>query len=286
MVQVACEYCHKEYVKEVRRYNEAIRYTWKQYCSPQCLSNARDKRHLFTCFNSNCKKTFKRRLKEISHSGKVFCSQSCAAIISNKYRWLKLPKNYCKNPNCNKIIPKGNIYCSNKCQGVLKKFSDDEYKSKIIERIQKFYKNKKRIPFKHEMWGSYKAARRLFGTWNSAIIVAGFKPNPVRFAIKYIANDGHKCDSLAEKIIDDWLFKRKIHHEIKVAYGINRMTADFKVNKTYIEFFGLKGEVERYDELVSIKEKLWKEKKLKTIAIYPKDLFPRNRLNGLLGSLH
>lgn len=100
--------------------------------------------------------------------------------------------------------------------------------------------------------------------------------------MKYLANDGHKCDSLAEKIIDDWLYIRKIPHQIHVPYPKSKMTADFKVNGLLIEFFGLQGESEKYDNLISKKEILWEENNLEVIKIYPGDLFPKNRLGEIL----
>ena len=60
------------------------------------------------------------------------------------------------------------------------------------------------------MYGVYGEAREIFGSWNNAVEAAGFKPNPVLFAEKHTADDGHHCDSLAEKIIDDWLNSQKI----------------------------------------------------------------------------
>lgn len=130
-----------------------------------------------------------------------------------------------------------------------------------------------------------KAARNRFGTWNKAIIAAGFKPNPIRFANKYVANDGHKCDSMAEKIIDDWLYEKNIKHETKILYNYHRMTADFKIGDTYIEFFGLQGELESYDKLIKEKERLWKKKNLDVIRIYPGDLFPKNKLEQIFATL-
>jgi hypothetical protein len=112
----------------------------------------------------------------------------------------------------------------------------------------------------------YKPVRKHFGTWNNVIRAAGFEPNPVMFANKHIANDGHKCDSLAEKIIDDWLYARKIEHKINVSYPGNcGFTVDFKVGDYWVEFFGLSGEHKRYDEL--------KEKKLKLIIKFNLRLF-------------
>jgi len=106
------------------------------------------------------------------------------------------------------------------------------------------------------------------------------------FAKKYIANDGHKCDSLAEKIIDDWLTARKIKHKINVPYPENKsFTADFVVNGKWIEFFGLDGELRSYDQLKKRKLNLVKKHHLKLIAIYPQDLFPKCKLNQVLSNL-
>lgn len=127
-------------------------------------------------------------------------------------------------------------------------------------------------------------ARRYFMTWNNAILAAGFIPNPVRFAKKIISGDGHRCDSLAEKIIDDWLYARNIQHERNIPYGKDNMTADFKVNGFLIEFLGLQGQLKRYDVLLKRKRKIWKEKQLKVIEVYPKDLFPKNRLAQVLNA--
>ncbi len=137
------------------------------------------------------------------------------------------------------------------------------------------------IPLKRE-YRHYNAARLRFGTWNKAIKAAGFNPNPVLFAKKHIANDGHKCDSVAEKIIDDWLYARKIKHQINVPYpGNNSFTADFVVGNNWIEFFGLSGELNSYDRLKKQKLKIAKSLNLRLIAIYPNDLFPKCRLDTI-----
>ena len=133
------------------------------------------------------------------------------------------------------------------------------------------------------MYVIYKPARIAFGTWNKAVKAAGFKPNQLKFTHKYIANDKHVCDSLAEKIIDDWLFARKINHLRNFPYpGNQRFTVDFKVNDYWIEFFGLSGQLKRYDELKSLKIARAKKNHLKLIKIFPKDLFPDNHLDKTL----
>lgn len=106
------------------------------------------------------------------------------------------------------------------------------------------------------------------------------------FAKKFIANDGHRCDSLAEKIIDDWFYSRKIKHQVNVPYpGVDGLTVDFLVENRWVEFFGLSGELKKYDELKEKKIKIAKKHKLNLIEIYPHHLFPKNKLDELLGFL-
>ncbi len=157
-------------------------------------------------------------------------------------------------------------------------------REQIIQKIKNFYRKHKRIPFKRE-FRHYSAAQRRFGTWNKAIEAAGFAPNPVMFSKKYIARDGHKCDSLAEKIIDDWLSAKKIKHKRNVPYPQDpSLTADFVTKNHWIEFFGLRGQVASYDRLLKRKLGLVKKHNIPLIAIYPEDLFPTqsNRLAKII----
>ena len=136
------------------------------------------------------------------------------------------------------------------------------------------------------MYGPYSKARDVFGTWNKAIEAAGFQANPVMFSKKYIARDGHACDSLAEKIIDEWFRSKGIVHERSVPYPeFKKMTCDFVVNNIFIEFFGLKGELKEYDRLVKLKRRLSRKYKLKLVEIKPTHLFPKNKLDQVLGFL-
>lgn len=166
-----------------------------------------------------------------------------------------------------------------------KKYISPYSKVKLIKLIQQFAKTTERIPTKREFVNYYRPVLFYFGTWNKAIIEAGFTPNPVLFAKKYIAKDGHKCDSLAEKIIDDWLCTRKIPHSRNVRYANTRYTADFVVKKIFIEFFGLQGQLKSYDDHMKKKLKIIKENNIKLIPLYPDDLFPKSRLDVILKNL-
>lgn len=167
-----------------------------------------------------------------------------------------------------------------KCSTIARSITSEE----VLNRIKKFYKENGRIPVKREATAIYKLARKYFGTWNKTIEAAGFKPNPVMFADKCIANDGHICDSIAEKVIDDYLSRRKIKHERNIFYPRGKYTFDFKIGNIYVEYFGLAGEHKRYDELRKIKQRIAKKSDLQFVEIYPKDLYPHSKLNNILPS--
>lgn len=154
----------------------------------------------------------------------------------------------------------------------------------IVYFIQDFHTKNGRIPFKAEFSHSH-AARALFGAWNRAIIAAGFEPNPVKFSKKYTAQDGHICDSFSEKIIDDWLSKNDIPHELHAPYEGSKFVADFMVGGKYVEFVGLEGELKAYDNAIKRKRELWQSKGINVIEIHPKDLFPKNKLGTVLKDL-
>lgn len=167
-----------------------------------------------------------------------------------------------------------------------RKRTPESLKEEVLQKIKEFEKLNGRIPVKKEMYGPYSKARDVFGTWNKAIKTAGFKPNPVMFANRYLAKDGHWCDSLAEKIIDEWFHSKGIAHERSVPYPeFKKMTCDFVVNKFYIEFFGLEGEHREYTKHVHKKRRLAKKYNLKLIEIKPIHLFPKNKLDQVLSFL-
>jgi len=279
-IEVKCYFCNKKFIKSIGRVNEAKKFGWKFYCGPTCQHKNRNKQKIFKCSNPNCNNIFSRAPND-ARTQNLFCSHSCAAIFHNERR--KIHK-IC--PICNKNFIGWRKYCSKNCY--IKTANSDRkiptgiYKQKIISRICNFYNKNGRVPVKKEMYGLYRTARKLFGTWNNAIKAAGFEPNPVMFSRIHVAKDGHRCDSLTEKIIDDWLFKNKIEHERNVFYPNSRYTADFKINNKFVEFFGLKGELKSYDKNLEIKEEIARKNNIELIGIYPKDLFPKNNLSKII----
>lgn len=272
---VDCFKCGKSFLKDKRHINENKKLGHNFYCSIQCQILTRLKKVEFICTNPLCRKKFKKQPSDISQNN--YCSRRCAVTINNTKR----PKRIAIIRNCHNCGSKllnFRKYCSVECKSNALTISKEE----VISRIKRSYKKHGRIPVKKEMWGIYKPARKYFGTWNNAIEASGFNPNPIMFANHHIANDGHICDSLAEKLIDDYLSERKVTHEREVSYPEGKYTFDFKIDNRLIEYFGLAGEHERYDELRRIKQEIVKRHKLQIIEIYPKDLYPQSRLDKIL----
>lgn len=272
---VTCSYCGKAFLKDSRYINENKKLGHKSYCSLKCQYAFKNQKIELTCENSTCNNKFKRKPKDISPHN--FCSRSCSITINNK----KYPKIVAKTRrciSCNILLSVYRKYCSIECKSNALTLSQE----KVTGHIGQFYKKFGRIPFKREMWGIYKPARKYYGTWNNAITAAGFEPNPVMFAKHHIAKDGHKCDSLAEKIIDDYLFRHKIQHERCISYPESECTADFKIGNKWVEYFGLAGEHKRYDQLRKIKQRIARKYSLNLVEVYPKDLYKNNKLNQLL----
>lgn len=273
---VICANCNKKYLKDNRHINENLKLNNHFYCSLPCQHSFKSKKIELPCENPCCRNKFRRQPKSISLHN--YCSRSCAVSVNNS----KFPKKIAKIrecENCGIQVCTARKFCSMRCQPQSQPIIKSE---KIIEQIKRFYHYNGRVPLKRE-FKHYSAARSRFGTWNKAIIAAGFKPNPVMFADKCIANDGHICDSVAEKIIDDYLSERKIKHERTVPYPDGNYTFDFKIGNIYIEYFGLAGEHKRYDELRKIKQRIVKKSDLQFFEIYPKDLYPHSNLERILG---
>lgn len=274
-LSITCSFCKKVFLREKKQNTENRKLYKASYCSLKCLAISKRKRLTVICNNAKCAKVFEKRRKEITHNN--YCSRSCAASVNNA----KFPKNPGLKKQCivcSMVFTSREKYCSFQCKSRGLMLSKEE----IIDKIKDFYSMHCRLPFKHEFLHA-KSARKRFGSWNNAIKAAGFPPNPVMFSIKYTAKDGHVCDSLSEKIIDDWLYRKGLTHSRNIAYPEKpNLTVDFVVNEIWIEFFGLYGQHQHYDLLHNEKIALAKKYNIKLIKLYPKHLFPTNTLNELL----
>ncbi len=253
---VTCAFCSREFFKDKGHLNENKRLNQKLFCSKKCLSLSRNKQQKLICENPPCGKSFFRQPHDISPHN--YCSHSCSAKITNSQRTrIKKPK-----------IIKPKLIASHN-------------KESIILAIRTFAHEHNRIPVKREMWNICAAAKISFGSWNNAIRIAGFEPNPVKFANKQIANDGHVCDSIAERTIDDYLFKNNVSHQTHFPYPEGSYTADFKIGNNYVEYFGLSGEIPKYDNIKELKKIIASKYKIKLLEIYPRNLYRKNGLDEI-----
>ncbi|HEY0087244.1 MAG TPA: hypothetical protein VGB37_00275, partial [Candidatus Lokiarchaeia archaeon] len=139
LIKISCSFCGKKFFRELGRVNEARKFGWRQFCSPNCLAKSKITGKVLRCVNPGCNKKFYRRRKEINKVKRSFCSQSCAAIFNNRKRAANLPVNICRNPLCQKPIPRNRKYCSTAHRINPRKIPPVLYKEKIIARILAFY---------------------------------------------------------------------------------------------------------------------------------------------------
>ncbi|KKU12331.1 MAG: hypothetical protein UX19_C0002G0038 [Candidatus Woesebacteria bacterium GW2011_GWA1_45_8] len=273
LFSLQCAWCNRKIYRRRGRINEALKFGWRSFCSNSCIAKSHNKQTTLTCSRPGCNKLFKRTPAEIKKVKFSYCSHLCAVIVGNSKRQKKI--RICANHGCKNQFIGDRKYCSPGCIPIQKIKCNKKF---ILSEIRSFEKKHGRIPFKREFHHN-KAARLRFGSWNNAIKAAGFHPNPVMFADKFVSKDGHKCDSLAERIIDDWLFSKDIKHERNILYpGDQGLKVDFKIRNYWVEFFGLSGEHIKYDRLKRKKFRLAKKFNLTLVRIYPNDLFPKSKL--------
>jgi hypothetical protein len=122
--------------------------------------------------------------------------------------------------------------------------------------------------------------KKIYGSWLNALKEANILPDGTRRTSRgtqCIAKDGHLCYSLAEKTIDDYLFRNGIKHDKEPKYPEGNFRADFQVGEFFLEYFGLKGDPQ-YDERTELKIEICNKHKIKIIAIYNEDLVEFQKL--------
>ena len=97
------------------------------------------------------------------------------------------------------------------------------------------------------------------------------------FGYRCIAQDGHECYSLSEKIIDDWLYHHNVAHEKEVLYPSDEilndtgLRADWRVKDVLIEFAGLLVDP-IYAAKIDRKKKLCEKFSIDLIILEPEDI--------------
>jgi hypothetical protein len=131
---------------------------------------------------------------------------------------------------------------------------------------------------------SLKRIKSLYGSWLKALVASGILEEDVRRTtrgIQCIANDGHVCNSLGEKTIDDLLNALGIDHVKEPRYPKGNYRADFRIGDVFIEYFGLAGDLE-YDAKSILKMDICAAHNIDLLAIYPSDLSSVNSLKAMI----
>ncbi len=239
----------------------------------------RMKRTTLWCDNPDCRREFVKISSDVSACN--YCSRSCAVSVNNK----KFPKRgtgprMCARAGCKNIVGSWLKYCSSACRrGVRQKFT----KEKLVGLICAMAYRLGRTPARREASDIAFACVYYFGSWNAAITAAGLIPNRSHSQRMYHrtmtkAKDGHRCDSISEAIVDNWLTDPAIAHEKDARYPTTHHRADWRVGGLFIEYFGLVNDSPRYMKALEEKREMCKEFGIPLIELYPDDLYPTSLL--------
>lgn len=148
-----------------------------------------------------------------------------------------------------------------------------------------------RVPSKREFGKKAYICVRAFGSWNKSLLAAGLKPHRSHDQRMYkrtntTAIDGHRCDSVSEALVDDWLTKNRIPHIRNATYPETNCKADWGISrKIFIEYFGLADDCPRYDNSINQKRELCRKHGITLYEIFACDLYPTIKLDSKLESL-
>ena len=284
-LQIFCKSCNVPIYREKGRINENIKLGHNFYCSRKCEYKYKTKRKTLLCENNSCRKEFTKAVSTVLPHN--YCSRSCAVRVNNQ----KFPKRgqgfkVCANGGCAKQFKGETKYCSVVCYSTARPHYTPR---ELLERIQSAARKLHRTPAKRELRLIVKACIREYGSWNKAILAAGFTPNRSHSQRMYkranaMAEDGHLCDSIPEAIIDNWLVARGIAHEKDIFYPTTKHKTDWSINGIFIEYFGLAKDSSRYDRTLKKKRNLCREHNIHLIELYPEDIYPTIFLENKLSS--
>lgn len=239
---------------------------------------------------------------------KKFCSSSCSAKYSNAHRgkdvYLKIKETWnikLKNGEVDKIVENrgqsrrrleekecvfcgkifttkqyNQVFCSKEC-----KKKSHGTKEDLMKWANDFIANNGFVPTSKMNFRMTRLAKENFSSWNNFIKELGQKPRKQTYGKGYyLCKDGHVSDSISEVVVDNWLFENNIKHERRKKYPNSKKDCDFYLTdyNIWIEFFGLLGEDDKYDETANEKRIIERENGINMLEITAKDLFPKNKL--------
>lgn len=116
-----------------------------------------------------------------------------------------------------------------------------------------------------------------FGSYFKLLLKSGLLPEGtrrMRLGTWTLAKDGDMCFSLAERDIDDWLFKNKIKHTKEVKYPGSDMRCDWEIfvdgKRIFIEYFGLMNQ-KTYAAKAELKKQIAEANQIQLVGILPHD---------------
>lgn len=300
-VEVICSYCGNLFLRPRNRYNEAVRNGGNQFCSRECQNQFQDTKETVSCNHCGTPIKIHRGLIAKSKTGRFFCSHTCSASETNKGRIhteatrKKIQEKNSRGPVIRKLpnheerpcMVCGKPFssrdndvkaCSKVCGQILQHGVLPLTKEEVITQIQALVGQLGHTPSSKQVTHSLThAAARFFGSWNKAMISLGFEPNTQWMSKKkLICKDGHKADSLAERILDDWFYEQGVQHERAKRYPDSRLNCDFYLTEydIWVEYFGLWQQHPRYDQTVLEKYARAKTHGINLIGISPEMMFP------------
>lgn len=281
-VNVVCSGCGNTFRKHAFRLIESEKRNWKPYCSRPCLYRAKTFGKVLACGRNGCGKTFYRLPKEIRKVNRSYCSRACAAQVNNRLaRKRKKNARACGNPLCSSIISGKLTYCSRACFSAIRRKHGIQ---DLILLLQNSSQKVGRTITKREMGRIADICVREFGSWNKALVAANLMPhrsdsNRMFKRVRTTAKDGHRCDSVSEAIIDNWLTEHAIAHTRDAAYPSTGHKADWSLGRdVFVEYFGLANDSARYDRSIEEKRTLCEKHRIDLIEIYPADIYPLIKL--------
>lgn len=293
-VDVSCSHCGGLFLRNLNKRNEAIREGWNQYCGRECRIASKTTSEFVPC--AECGETVKvqPKLKNRYPDSNRFCSQHCGAVFNNRNRPPRSAESrekvsqtlLSKSGNSRKPCPQCGTptlrkFCGRACY--VSSMTTYETPESVLAYIRQQTVLLGSSPSSKMDSSANHAAIRHFGSWNKAVEAAGGVPNTQWMIRKRITcNDGHIAESLAERVLDDWLFSQGIEHSRGKPYPEGRFTCDFYLPKydAWVEYFGLAGEHSEYDAKIVLKTELAAKHVLRLVPVYPEDIFPEVRLHA------
>lgn len=249
MVEKHCKHCEKSFHSAKKS---------ARYCSMICASLGEGRRVEYTC--AHCQKVFHEKKSKATYGYSKYCSKECHNEAMKKHYWFS-----CKQ--CGILVEVNSLsrilkrkFCTDQCRQEYFTYDVDE--SEVIH----LYVEKEMTAL---------AVAEIVGTNDKHIYKIlrnnGVETRNAGFGNELHCEDGHLVKSYYEKVFDDRLFLKGIHHEYEPRISKKgRFFADFKIGDVYVEIWGMIG-WGTYEKQKERKLEFYREHNLKLFEIFPED---------------